>query len=572
MTDKLKWLAVGLLVIIFFTRFTFLGADLPSGHVEIEEKAGGYNARNMVVLGHWPLYENWFQSMVYVPVQTLFSYVTFSLFGVGLAQLRLPMVLAGYLGLIFFFLFLLKQTNLPLALLGLFCYAFNFEVTVWNRSALTENLYLFFMPLAVYWLSRHELKEKGTWILVFIGALSIVAKLDGYPFLLALIIYLAVWSWKNRLVVRTIKAGFLGISAAVGIWLLLLTFFGAWKYFGPMYGFYFEMFGKHASFLAGILPTGQKMISLLLTIDAYLVLAFLVSLPVIIINHRRLNQTDWFMVVFLLVALVTRLQVPYYFIYWKRLVFLFFPFVYIVFRALYLLRSNDDLPSSQKPLKQNVFLTLLFLGIYSLVTIAGYLNFFSNSINRYDFVGSSEAFHYTQSSFIYLLLVMIAALSLNEGILIFGPIDKLKKPLGGLILFLVALSLLTNIAMVGKIYLPQNIKYSYQENQKYLSRIPESEMIVGHEQGFRALAYLRKNDYYFNHDGGLNPISYREVLERRDLRYFILNVEEFWREHWGLPNQIRLAYIKEAYPNLKLIEIIFASKVPLAIYDKYPTQ
>jgi len=118
-------------------------------------------------------------------------------------------------------------------------------------------------------------------------------------------------------------------------------------------------------------------------------------------------------------------------------------------------------------------------------------------------------------------------------------------------------------------FIPENIKYSYQENQKYTKLVPEGEMVVSDEQGFRAFAYLSKNDFYFNHDGGPNPVPYREVFERQDLRYFILNVEEFWREHWGLTNKVRLELIKETYPDLKMIGVFFASKVPLAIYDKY---
>jgi len=177
-----------------------------------------------------------------------------------------------------------------------------------------------------------------------------------------------------------------------------------------------------------------------------------------------------------------------------------------------------------------------------------------------------------EGSFVYLFFIIITAIGCLNGMLLFGQGRRLKKILTSLILFLVLLSLMINGLYITKMFLPENIKYSYQENQKYTKLIPEEEMIVSDEQGFRAFAYLSKNDFYFNHDGGPNPMCYREVLERKDLRYFILDINAFERKYWGIPNKVRLELIKEAYPNLKLLGVMYASKIPLAIYDKYGSQ
>lgn len=565
--DKYWWLVIAIFGLIFMSRFFYLGADLPSSHIEIEEKVGGYNARNMVFLNHWPLYQNWFQSMIYVPIQTILSYFSFKLLGVGLAQFRFPTALASFVGLIFFYLVLLKQTNRFISLFGLLLYAFNFEITAWNRSALSENFYLLFMPLSVYLLIKENMKAKYLFVIVFLAALNIVAKLDGYSFYLAIIMFLLVWSLKKHFFLRNLKAMFFGSMAALLLLLALFAFLNAFNYFFPMYRFYFELFGKQASFIKGIIPTLLKLISILLSIDAYLFLAFLISLPVLLINYKRLAKIDYFILLFLFLALVTRLQVSVYIIYWKRLMFLFFPFVYVILRAVFLLWQK---PSVSEKRSNKIFWGLILSSVYSFSIIYLYLKYFNRSIARpYAFVGFSETFHRTNGSFFFLLFIIITALCLISSLIIFGERKWLKNVLGSIIVFLALLSFVVNGEGVSKMFLPQNIKYSYKENQKYLNLIPEKEMIVTHEQGFRAFVYLGKNDFYFNHDGGPNPNPYREILEREDLRYFILNIEEFWRVQWGLPNKVRLELIKQAYPNLKLLGIFFASRVPLAIYDKY---
>lgn len=549
--------------LILWSRLAFLAADLPSTHVEIEEKPGGYNARNMIFFQQWPLYSNWFQPMVYVPVQNFLTYWTFRFLDVGLRQFRLPTAIAAFLGLIFFFLMLLKQTNRTFALLGLLVYAFNFEMTVWNRSALSENLYLFFMPLAVYWLSRENFKNRDLFILVFLAAFNIVVKLDGYSFYLAMVLFLCLWSLKAKAGFKNIKAIILGSLAGLLVLLALFAFSDSFKYFSPMYRFYFNLFAKPASLFPGMLLTFQELIVLLLKIDPYLLLAFSAALPALIINQRRFNKTDWLMVGFLFLAVITRLQIPAYLIYWKRTIFLFFPLVYLVFRALFFLETDADaVRRLPKP--------VLILAVVSLLAhLFLFLGYFDKSIfSLYSFSGLSEAFHYSRGSFSYLFLITLGIFCLNF-LLVFEEKLCFKKTLMSLILFFIFTSFLTNGLKVARIYLADNIRYSYQDNKEFAELIPEDTMIIGHEQALRAFAYLSRHQFYYNHDGGPNPISYREVLEREDLRYFILNIEEFWREHLWIPNKIRLELIQEAYPNLKLLGVMFASKIPLAIYDKY---
>lgn len=563
------WLLVLLVFgLVLLSRLLFLGADLPSTHVEIEEKLVGYNARNMVLLNHWALYSNWYQPMIYGPIQCLLSFLSFRFLGVGLSQFRLPMILASFVGLFFFFLILLKQTNRTFALLGLILYALNFEITVWNRSALTENLYLLFMPLSVYFLTKKDLKSKDIFFLVFFSALNVVTKLDGYPFYLTTLIFLFFWSLKTHSLTRGIKSIILGSLVAFLILIFLFTFFDAFKYFLPMYRFYFEIMVRQGSLIKGIIPTLRKLLLILLGIDPYVPLALLISFPVLLINRKRLNRVDWFMILFLSITFVTRLQIPTYIIYWKRIIFIYFPFFYVIFRGLYFLLTETVSDDKKSP--GVVFINLIGSTIYCLLSVFFYLHYFSQSIPRYySFMGYGDSFHKSEGNFIFLLCIIIVSFICLNYMLFVGFGRWPRRMLISSILFFVLLSLLVNSAFIVKMLLPQNIKYSYQENLKYTKLIPENEMIVSDEQGFRAFAYLSKNDFYFNHDGGPNPVPYREIFERKDLRYFILNVEEFWRGHWGLANRVRLELIKETYPDLKLLGVFFASKVPLAIYDKY---
>lgn len=568
--DKYWWLILLAFGLILASRLLFLGADLPSTHVEIEEKFGGYNARNMVFLKHWPLYNNWFQPMVWAPIQNFLSYLSFRTFDVGLVQFRFPMALASFFGLVFFFLILLKQTNRAIALFGLLFYAFVFEIAVWNRSGLVENLYLLLMPLSTYFLTKKFPNNRHLFFSVLFAGLTVVAKLDGYPFFLATLLFLFFWSLKTHSFLKIIKPVILGSLSALAVLLILYALSDSFKYFLPTYSFYFEIMVKQSSFLKGAIPSLLGFISLLLKIDPYVFLAFLLSLPIFIINYKRLNKIDFFMATYLFVAIITRLQVPANLIYWKRSIILFFPIFYIIFRSLFLLWSWDKIISYQKKIRSRIAWRLLVASsVYSLTIFFLYLKFFNKSIIRnYNFSGFSESFHYSKGSFFYLFLIFILAI-IGFNWMLFNQNRKVIKMLIISILFFVLLSFLVNTANVAKMFLPGNIRYSYQDNLEYSKMIPKGEMIVSHEQGFRALAYLVKNDFYFNHDGGFNPVEYREVLESKDSRYFITNVEEFWYGRWGITNKFRLELIKQAYPNLKLLGVIFASRVPLAIYDKY---
>lgn len=550
-------LVVMIFLVIFLSRVLYLGADQGS-FIEIESSHGGYNARNKVWLGHWPLYMNWYQPMGYMPVQNFVSYLSFRFFGVGTVQFRFPCVLATFAGLIFFYLILLKQTNRSLALLGLLLYAFNYSVTTWNRSSLTENFYLFFMPVAIWFLVKDRLRGKDIFFFTLFSALNVVAKVDSYPFYLAAVLFLIIRSLKVKSFFKTILQIFLGSLCSLAILLFLFAFTDCFRYIVPLYSFYRTLLISELSLAQRIIPTLKVLIETLIRVDPYILLAFLTSIPILVMERKMFKRIDWFMVIFFLITLATRLIIPPAYFSFKRVIFLIFPVVYLIFRSLFFLWENEKIKWEALGLTKLIMVLSMGSMMIPLVFFLSFVPQFTGAI-------------FSLKSYYFIIFILFAILIANF-VFLFGNSRFLANTLLGLICFFVFISLLTNGLKVIVIFFPENIKYTNQENIKFAKMIPESEIIIGHEQGFRAFSYLSKHTFLFNHDGGPNPEVIREVIERRDIRYFILNISDFEGGLWGIPTSIKMQLIKDVYPNVKLMGVMRAMKIPLAIYDKYGTK
>lgn len=555
--NKYFILVIFAFLVIFLSRFLFLGADLAS-NIEIEGSPGGFNARNKVLQGHWPLYMNWYQPMVYVPVQNFVTFLSFRFLGVGITQLRFPCALASFVGLIFFYLILLKQTNRFLALLGLLLYAFNFYITNWSRSSLAENFYLLFMPVAIYFIIKDRLSGKDVFALVFFAGMNVVAKIDSYPFFLATITFLFFRSFKTNNFTNIIKPVIFGSFASLAVLLFLFSFSNSFKYVIPMYSFYRDLLVSTTPLISRLIPSFRELVIVLLRFDPYFLIAFLSSFPILIMGYRRFNRTDWFMVIFFFITLMTRLVIPPAYVSWKRIMYLVFPMVYFIFRSVYFLWQRKD---NSKNNFISVNPTVIVLSMFStLIPITIFLLFTS----RFKEFLLSEAYFYPG--------LIILAIGIFNFIFIFRNGKSISTIIFGLIGFFVVISLVINSLKVAASFFSENIEYSYRDNEKFAQMIPEDEIIVGHEQAFRAFVYLSKHTFLYNHDGGPNPEVYREIIERKDLRYFILNINDFEGGLWGIPNTIKMQLIKDVYPNVKLMGVMSAMKINLAIYDKYGTE
>ncbi len=147
-----RWLILLLFLVLLGIRFVHLGADppvylSPSGGLFGDESALAHNARNKVLFGKW-ISDDW-NPFIYNPILSLLEYLSFSLLGVGLRQLRLVNVIA--VGLSFFLLWpvLKKGSGRRVALLAVLLLGFNYIFIMYNRLGLNDTFLVLPMILTL---------------------------------------------------------------------------------------------------------------------------------------------------------------------------------------------------------------------------------------------------------------------------------------------------------------------------------------------------------------------------------------------------------------------------------------
>jgi 4-amino-4-deoxy-L-arabinose transferase-like glycosyltransferase len=136
--------AVLLLILAFagLLRFIYPTADPPSeptvGIVWHDEGAWVHNARNRALFGTWRT-DEW-NPMYINPVFTGFEYLSFRLFGVGLAQARLVSQVAGLAAVLLVGLGVARMTNRLAGLIAAGLLATSYVSVMYDRAALMESL------------------------------------------------------------------------------------------------------------------------------------------------------------------------------------------------------------------------------------------------------------------------------------------------------------------------------------------------------------------------------------------------------------------------------------------------
>lgn len=178
-----------LILTLIFIRLYHIDADFSSfASIEPEEKASGYNARNKVLFGDWDSGGGWYQPMVYMPLANLFSYISFSFFGVGTVQLRLPFTILSILSLILFYIVLNKEYGRRYAIFMTAQFGLVPLVVALNRSAINENLSILYVIIIMLVLQSGG---KGVLSLFFLGLLipaGLLIKIDHIYICLAMLI------------------------------------------------------------------------------------------------------------------------------------------------------------------------------------------------------------------------------------------------------------------------------------------------------------------------------------------------------------------------------------------------
>ncbi len=160
-----KYLLVLLLLAIISARFVHLAADPPE---TLSQSAGEYgdpagyasNARNKILFGQWEL--DRFNPMYHTIIPHYVTFLSFKLFGVGMAQMNLvPAFFASLILLLLYFLFR-RIFNTSLGILAFAVLGVNYLFIMYSRVANRIMPMMFFLLLALFILLLG--KQKAVWL------------------------------------------------------------------------------------------------------------------------------------------------------------------------------------------------------------------------------------------------------------------------------------------------------------------------------------------------------------------------------------------------------------------------
>ncbi|MFO7867135.1 MAG: glycosyltransferase family 39 protein [Candidatus Aminicenantes bacterium] len=166
--SKRIWIIFTLLVLLSSMRIVHLGADPPhdlSRSMGYMSDPGGYvfNARNKVVFGEWEM-DMW-NIMHISPLPHYLTYLSFRVFGTGIAQMNLIPVIFSILILITTFLIFQKKGTAA-AVTAVFLLGINYQLTMFSRIAVRVMPMLFFALLAVYFAQKALSQQKNHWLIL----------------------------------------------------------------------------------------------------------------------------------------------------------------------------------------------------------------------------------------------------------------------------------------------------------------------------------------------------------------------------------------------------------------------
>jgi len=231
-TTKSLLLLLLLFAAVFSLRFIHLGADPPDDWTQTSlgymSDPGGYahNSRNKVLFGRWEA-DNWNRMYASIIPHTM-NYLIFALFGQGIAQMNAVPALFSCLLLVVFFLILQRTYSRRFAEIGTALLGVSYIFTVFSQVAVRSVPMMFFVVLALYFLTRRRHPEKID--LVLAGAMCFLAFMSKGTLLHVLpAVFLGavafVFFQDSSRIRPALSAGLfflLGLFAVMGIWLVLI--------------------------------------------------------------------------------------------------------------------------------------------------------------------------------------------------------------------------------------------------------------------------------------------------------------------------------------------------------------
>ncbi|MGB7296255.1 MAG: glycosyltransferase family 39 protein, partial [Candidatus Aminicenantales bacterium] len=165
----------GFIIVIFLlilaSRLVNLGADppvnlSPSGGLFGDESALAHNARNKILFGQW-MSDDW-NPIVYNPILNILEYLSFSLLGVGLRQLRLVNVVSIAISFLLFWTVLKRNSGRRVAVMSVLLLGFNYVFAMYNRLGLNDTFLVLPMALTLFFWQEGLVKPR----LLFLAGIS----------------------------------------------------------------------------------------------------------------------------------------------------------------------------------------------------------------------------------------------------------------------------------------------------------------------------------------------------------------------------------------------------------------
>ncbi len=401
---RVSLLVLLVFLFIFGLRWVNLGADPPkslSTSMGYYSDPGGYvhNARNKILFGQWET-DEW-NHMHTSPIPHYVTYLIFLFFGIGIAQMNAVPALFSCLLLLILYFTLKKSLNATYALLGVFLLGSNYIFTVFSQTAVRVMPMVFFVVLALYFLSRKQDIPKRNLFLA--GAMCFLAFATKGTFLLvlpAIILGIACYiffqsSRKPAKPALALSLFSLGMAALMAIWIWLIyipqkeTFqaFGESNLFWLTHGYdkLLQVFWYRPLFYFMDMPVLTCLSSLMLLVLAYKA----ITVP------RKLSLLSWVSGFWVISNMVYYAVIEYRAA--RHFVPLILPIVIIAVQALYDFSLSESLRRPQR----RPLLFFVFAYFWFIYAISSIIIFISRPVNERA---------WTSRLYLVLILSFVAAL------------------------------------------------------------------------------------------------------------------------------------------------------------------
>jgi 4-amino-4-deoxy-L-arabinose transferase-like glycosyltransferase len=190
-----------------------------SAGIQFDPPSKCHNARNRVLFGRW-MTDDW-NPYIHSPFYTGIQALTFRIFGVGLAQMRITSIVFSILSLLLLYFLVSRTDGPPAGLFALLLAVVSYPFLIFSRSALLEPFALFFMLLAATCIMKAYCRADSSWAYVWMATAGLAAaaaylsKATALCFLAAVIINVLFFPPKRK---RILLAFFIGLVIILGLY------------------------------------------------------------------------------------------------------------------------------------------------------------------------------------------------------------------------------------------------------------------------------------------------------------------------------------------------------------------